>query len=359
VKLLAFETSCDETSAAVVVDGEVRSNVVATQAALHREYGGVVPELAVREHLKNLPWVTQTALKESGLAPRDLDAVAATCGPGLPGALLVGLKAAQGMAQALELPFLGIHHHEAHLYSCWITGQPPRARWDDFRPNVGLIVSGGHTLLILARAELEHRVLGGTLDDAAGECFDKAAKLLGLPYPGGPALDQLAREGNPRAFDLPRPKLADADDDFSFSGLKTAVRYLIRDHPELTAAPDSLRDLCASVEAAIVEVLVAKTLRAAIRERVACVTASGGVTSNSGLRLELAAACQRAGLELRLAESAFCTDNAGMIATLAERLLERGCPADDLDLEPRPGWEMPERSGSPIPAAMNQHEPQT
>jgi N6-L-threonylcarbamoyladenine synthase len=343
VKLLAFETSCDETSAAVVVDGVVRSNVVASQMELHGQYGGVVPELAVREHLRNLPQVSVAALQNAGLGAEDLDAVAATRGPGLPGALLIGLKAAQGMALALGRPFLGVHHHEAHLYSPWIAGEPPRARWDEFRPNLGLIVSGGHTLLIHARGELNHHFLGGTLDDAAGECFDKVAKLIGLPYPGGPELDRLAGEGDPEAFDLPRPKLRDADDEFSFSGLKTAVRYLVRDRPELLADGGTVRDLCASAQAAIIEVLVVKTVRAAVRQGVSCVTASGGVSCNSGLRRELASACARAGLDLRLAQRAFCTDNAGMIAVLAERMLEQGASASDLDLEPLPNWELPDR----------------
>ena len=276
--LLALETSCDETSAAVVRDGKILSNIVSSQIQLHAEYGGVVPELAAREHLKNLPPVAQAALAEAKISVAEIDAVAATQGPGLAIALLVGFKAAQAMAFALNKPFIGINHHEAHLYSPWISGEPPVADFSKFQPNISLIVSGGHTMLVLVKSELNHRVLGATLDDAAGECFDKTGKLMGLGYPAGPEIDRLAEQGNPAAFDFPRPLLNDAGDDFSFSGLKTSVRYFIRDNPTLLNDPQKIRDLCASVQAAIVEVLVKKTIRAAKRNGVRCVTASGGVT---------------------------------------------------------------------------------
>ena len=340
MKLLAFETSCDETSAAVVANGKVCSNVVSSQVRMHREYGGVVPDLATREHLRNLPLVAREALRAAGVGVESLDAVAATRGPGLPGALLVGLKAAQALAFSLGRPFLGVHHHEAHLYSAWIDGVPPGARWDAFEPNVTLIVSGGHTLLVHVPAILQHRVLGGTVDDAAGECFDKVAKLMGLPYPGGPELDRLAAEGDPSAFGFPRPMLRDGGDDFSFSGLKTSVRYRLRDEPGLLQSGRGLRDVCASVQAAIVEVLVAKTVRAARRLQVGCITASGGVTCNSGLRLALEQACGASGLRLRLASREFCTDNAAMVGALAERRLAAGIAASGLDDEPLPGWEL-------------------
>lgn len=336
--LLAFETSCDETSVAVVRDGRVLSNQIASQIKLHGEYGGVVPELAAREHLKNLLPVARAALAAAAVSPSELDAVAATQGPGLAIALLIGLKAAQSVAFALSKPFLGINHHEAHLYSPWITGQPPAADFSDFEPNVSLIVSGGHTLLVLVSAELEHKVLGGTIDDAAGECFDKTGKLMGLPYPAGPIIDQLAREGNPAAFDFPRPLLHDAGDDFSFSGLKTSVRYYLRDHPGILDDPQKVRDLCASIQAAIVEVLVTKTIRAARRHQVRCVTASGGVTCNQGLRCDLEQACQKHGFRLRLASPNLCTDNAAMIGILAERKLLKSVEGSSLDSEPEPGW---------------------
>jgi N6-L-threonylcarbamoyladenine synthase len=338
--LLALETSCDETSAAVVRDGKILSNIVASQIELHAEYGGVVPELAAREHLKNLLPVAQSALREAGVSVAQLDAVAATQGPGLPNALLVGLKAAQAAAFALNKPFIGINHHEAHLYSPWMTvgDGALAADFTAFQPNVSLIVSGGHTLLVLVKSELNHHVLGGTIDDAAGECFDKTGKLMGLPYPAGPVIDRLAEQGNPKAFDFPRPLLHDANDDFSFSGLKTSVRYFIRDHPALLDDRQKICDLCASVQAAIVEVLVKKTLRAAQRAGVRCVTASGGVTCNRGLRLELERACARHGFTLRLAERSLCTDNAAMIGILAERKLLARVPLPSLDEEIKPGW---------------------
>ena len=356
--LLALETSCDETSAAVVRDGNILSNVVSSQIKLHAEYGGVVPELAAREHLKNLTPVVQSALREAGISPQQLDAIAATQGPGLAIALLVGLKAAQAMAFALGKPFIGINHHEAHLYSPWIIRTPDTsspsplggeragergdsflfADFSNFQPNLSLIVSGGHTLLVLVESELKHRVLGGTIDDAAGECFDKTGKLMGLAYPAGPVIDRLAAEGNPRAYDFPRPLLHAANDDFSFSGLKTSVRYFLRDHPELLDDPQKIRDLCASVQAAIVEVLVAKTIRAAKRNNVRCVTASGGVTCNRALRNELERACQKNNFTLRLAEKNLCTDNAAMIGILAERKLLAHATPTPLDEEIKPGW---------------------
>src|ERR1051326_1991054 len=200
MKILAIESSCDETSAAIVVDGIVRANVVSSQVKLHAEYGGVVPELAAREHLRNLLPVARAALTQAGLQPNDIDTVAATQGPGLPAALLVGFQAAQAFAFALGKRFVGVHHHEAHLYSPWIGGESALAEFDKFEPNVSLIVSGGHTLLVHVPEEGKHRVLGSTVDDAAGECFDKTAKLIGLPYPGGPALDRLAGEGNPAGY---------------------------------------------------------------------------------------------------------------------------------------------------------------
>ena len=338
--VLAFETSCDETSAAVVEHGRLLSNVVSSQIKLHAEYGGVVPELAAREHLRNFLPVARAALHRARMKAQDLSAVAATQGPGLPGALLIGVKAAQSFAYAIRRLFIGIQHHEAHLYSPWIRGQPPRADFGDFEPNVSLIVSGGHTMLVYVRQELQHKLLGSTVDDAAGECFDKIGKLIGLPYPAGPQIDRLAEQGNPKAYDFPRPMLKDTNDDFSFSGLKTSVRYFLRDNPQLLDQPQALGDLCASVQSAIVEVLVTKTIRAARRLQVGCVTASGGVTCNRALRSQLAAACQRSGLKLRLADPALCTDNAGMIAVLAERKMFSSAPSGSLDADILPNWSL-------------------
>ena len=336
--LLAIETSCDETSVAVVHEGGVLSNVVSSQARLHEEYGGVVPELAAREHLRNLLPAARTALREASLSADQIDAVAATRGPGLPSALMVGFRAAQGAAFVLGRPFIGIHHHEAHLYSPWLKGQPPVADFAGFQPNVSLIVSGGHTLLVHVRAELDHCLLGSTVDDAAGECFDKAGKLIGLAYPAGPEIDRLADGGNPKAYDFPRPMIDDPKDDFSFSGLKTSVRYFLRDHPDLLNDAQRLRDLCASVQAAIVDVLVTKAIRAAKRLRVGCVTASGGVSCNRSLRQRLTAACARERIVLLLAEKSLCTDNAAMIGILAERKLRLRAEATLHDADILPNW---------------------
>lgn len=339
VTVLAIETSCDETSAAIVRQGWVLSNVVSSQIRLHAEYGGVVPELATREHLRNWLPVCRAALRLAQADPAQIDVVAATQGPGLPQALMVGYTAAQSLAFVLRKPCLGIHHHEAHLYSPWVTGQPLHADFGVFQPNISLIVSGGHTLLVHVRSEGEHHVLGSTLDDAAGECFDKVAKLIGLPYPGGPELDRLAERGNPRAFDFPRPLLREENCNFSFAGLKTSVRYFLQKNPALVNAPQALRDLCASVQAAIVDVLVAKTLRAARQTGVRCVTASGGVTCNSALRRALAEACRQAGCSLRLADRSLCTDNAAMIGIVAERKLLQPHVETSSD-EIHPNWSL-------------------
>jgi N6-L-threonylcarbamoyladenine synthase len=338
--ILAFETSCDETSVAVVHDDRLIANAISSQIKLHEEYGGVVPELAAREHLRNLIPVAEDAVRQAGLRMQDLEAIAATRGPGLPSALMVGLKAGQAMAFVLRRPFLGIHHHEAHLYSPWITGVPPTGDFSEFEPHVSLIVSGGHTMLVEVEAEMKHRLLGSTMDDAAGECFDKTGKLLGLPYPAGPEIDRLAEKGNPKAYDFPRPMINDPNDDFSFSGLKTSVRYFLRDNPGIMEDVSKVRDLCASVQAAIVDVLVSKTIQATKRLRLRCVTASGGVTCNRSLRKGLSAACQREGFVLRLAEPRLCTDNAAMIGILAGRKLKQGLGDTSLDADIEPNWSL-------------------
>jgi N6-L-threonylcarbamoyladenine synthase len=251
---------------------------------------------------------------------------------------MTGFKSAQAMAFALRKPFVAIHHHEAHLYSPWTAGNPLAADFSAFEPNVSLIVSGGHTMLVHVQGELKHRLLGSTMDDAAGECFDKTGKLIGLPYPAGPEIDRLAEQGNPKAFDFPRPMIHDPSDDFSFSGLKTSVRYFIRDNPALLENKKSLVDLCASVQAAIIEVLVKKTVKAARRLGLSCVTASGGVTCNRALRRELTAACKANHLKLRLAEKELCTDNAAMVGILAERKLRQNSDFHSFTQEIRPNW---------------------
>ena len=327
--VLGLETSCDETSAALVRDGrEILSNVVATQIALHRPYGGVVPELASRHHLEWIDNVVAEAFKEAGLGLNAVEAIAATCGPGLASSLLIGLTVGKSLAFARGLPFVGVNHMEAHLLSPWLSAQR------DFQPNVSLIVSGGHTLLVHVRAIGDHTVLGQTVDDAAGEAFDKVAKLLGLGYPGGPEIERRAREGNPAAIALPRGKLNDPDLDFSFSGLKTAVLYWLRKN-EKAITPSLVADLCASFQQAVVEVLVGKTMAAARYCNVQVVTISGGVACNGALRENLAEACRRRRVELLLADRQLCTDNAGMIAAVGYHKLRAGLQSPwDLDAQP-------------------------
>ena len=338
MRLLAIETSCDETSAAVIHDAAVESLVVSSQIKIHAEYGGVVPELATREHLANLQPVVRQALSEAGITADSLDAIAATRGPGLPPALMIGWKAAQSMAYALAKPLVGVHHIQAHLYSPWFTENPLRAEWELFEPNVSLVVSGGHTLLVKAETPLQHSLLGSTQDDAAGECFDKTAKLLGLAYPGGPEIDRLAKDGDPNAFEFARPMLNQSNNDFSFSGLKTSVRYFLDKNPNIATDNLLLPDLCASIQAAIVEVLQKKTLRAAKRERVSCITLSGGVACNRSLRQHFQGACEHAGIQLRLAPAVLCTDNAAMIGLLAEKQFELGMEPAGLADDIRPSW---------------------
>jgi len=333
VRILGVETSCDETSAAVVRDGrEILSNVISSQIALHRPYGGVVPELASRHHLQLIDSVINQALAEAGTAIEEIDAVAATYAPGLASSLLVGLNAAKGIAFATGKPFIGINHLEAHLYSPLLV--PPwnssaLQRSNDLFPMVSLIVSGGHTILVQATAVGEHEVLGQTVDDAAGEAFDKVAKLLGLGYPGGPEIESLAEQGNPSAIAFPRSMLDDPTDNFSFSGLKTAVLYYLRKRgsapqPSPISHEPSVSDICASFQEAVVDVLVGKMIRAATKCGVQTVSASGGVSVNRRFREKLGAACIRHGWQLLLAPPGLCTDNAAMIAALAYHKLRDG-----------------------------------
>jgi N6-L-threonylcarbamoyladenine synthase len=305
MNILGIETSCDETAAAVVRDGrEILSNIVSSQIELHRPYGGVVPELASRNHLQRMDTVIREALRAAGCALGDIAAVAATYGPGLASSLLVGLNAGKAIAFAAGKPFVAINHIEAHLYS-------PLIHAPDALPMVSLIVSGGHTILVHATGIGQHRILGQTIDDAAGEAFDKVAKLLKLGYPGGPEIDRRARSGNPRAIDFPRSMMDSFD--FSFSGLKTSVLYFLRRNDR----PLSTEDICASFQEAVVDVLIAKTIRAAEQCRVKTVSASGGVSINSRFRERLRAECDRRGYRLLLAPAELCTDNAAMIAALA------------------------------------------
>jgi len=358
VNVLGIETSCDETSAAVVGTGRILSNVVSSQIELHRPYGGVVPELASRRHLELIDAVIQTALQEAGVSLDEIDAVAATYGPGLASSLLIGLNTAKGTALAAGLPFIGINHLEAHLYSPLLEYGANQLPLDDSQlppdrqsllPMVALIVSGGHTILAHVTGLGQHVILGQTVDDAAGEAFDKVAKLLQLGYPGGPEVDRLAQSGNPRAIAFPRSMLDDPGYNFSFSGLKTAVLYYLKKHPvngnpqpfvegkppverdpntSRTVRPEphppTSNDICASFQEAVVDVLVGKILRAAEEYRVSTLSLAGGVSMNSRLRAKLTAECSRRGLRLLLASPQLCTDNAGMIAALAHHKLCAG-----------------------------------
>ena len=316
VRILGLETSCDETAAAVVDDGrDVRSSVVASQADVHARYGGVVPEIASRAHVELVCDVVEEALVEAGVALDELDAVAAVRGPGLAGALLVGVSAAKAISLARDLPYVAVHHHEAHLYAAMI--EDPQLE----PPLVTLIVSGGHTLLIAMDGHGRYRVLGETVDDAAGEAFDKVARFLGLGYPGGPAIDRLALEGNPEAVRFPRPMRGEGLD-FSFSGLKTAVVQHVRKHPDGDVA-----DVAASFQAAIVDVLVDKLLAASRETGISTVVAGGGVAANSALRERLSDLAVAGEVRLVLPSIALCTDNAAMVAAVAAYRLAADGPS--------------------------------
>lgn len=323
-KILAIETSCDETAAAVVEDGcIVHSNVIATQIDLHRRFGGVFPEVASRQHVLAIAPVIAQALAEADVSVQMLDAIAVTQGPGLAGSLLVGVNAAKGLALAAGLPLLAVNHLEGHIYSNWLDA-PGRAqgRPTDAFPVLVLIVSGGHTELIEMRGHGRYRRLGGTLDDAAGEAFDKVARLLDLGFPGGPAIQQMAAHGDPAAFDLPRALRHDPDHrfDFSFSGLKTATLNLTK---RLAAQGQDLRDprlladLAASFQQAVADVLVDKTVDAALATGARQVCICGGVSANQALRATATARLDALSIPLYIPPLVYCTDNAAMIGAAA------------------------------------------
>ncbi len=330
-RILAIETSCDETAAAVVADGQrILSNVVASQIELHAQYGGVFPEIASRAHVEAIVPVIQQAMKEAHLGFDDLDAVAVTYGPGLAGSLLVGVNAAKGLALGRGLPLIGVNHLEAHVYAHWLEEGRPANRGEPEFPLLALIVSGGHTELILMRGHGQYEYLGGTLDDAAGEAFDKVGRLLGLPYPGGPAIQKTGQGGNPAAFRFPRAWLDDSYD-FSFSGLKTAV---LRETRKYSDPPQGrlLDNLAASFQAAVVDVLSAKTARAAKEFDVTAVLLCGGVSANLALRQTTV---ERVEVPVRYLPLALCTDNAAMVGACAQRRLASGERAGwDLDVLP-------------------------
>jgi tRNA N6-adenosine threonylcarbamoyltransferase len=315
---LGIETSCDETAVAIVEDGfEVRTNLIARQEHLHERFGGVVPEVAARAHVEALNPLLAQALDETGLDVGDLDGVAVTVGPGLVGALLVGMAAAKALSLAVRVPLVGVNHLEAHYWANFLEHGRPEP------PYVALIVSGGHTMLVHVPELFRHAVLGQTLDDAAGEAFDKVARLLGLGFPGGPALDAAARAGDPNAIRFPRAMADSGDLDFSMSGLKTAVlRYVKRERAAEREV--DVPDLAASFQEAIVDVQVTKTLRAARETGVERVLLGGGVVANTRLRERLVSDGAEAGLDVLVPPLSLCTDNAAMVACLGAARLERG-----------------------------------
>jgi N6-L-threonylcarbamoyladenine synthase len=323
--VLGVETSCDETAAAVVRDGrEIASNIVASQARIHEQYGGVVPEIASRQHILHIVPVVQRALAEAKLTLDEIDAVAVTYGPGLAGSLLVGVNLAKGLALGAGRPLVGINHLEAHIYANWL--EPGQ---EIHFPIICLLASGGHTNLILMKGHGKYIALGQTLDDAAGEAFDKVARLLGLGYPGGPEIEKAAIEGDPTAFDLPRAWLRGSHD-FSFSGLKTAVLYLVREYGGPQDVP--VADVAASFQEAVVEVLTEKTALAAEQNEVTQVLLAGGVAANASLRARMA---QRVSVPLLCPSPILCTDNAACVAASGWFRLQTGDRADwDLDVAP-------------------------
>ncbi|NLX13459.1 MAG: tRNA (adenosine(37)-N6)-threonylcarbamoyltransferase complex transferase subunit TsaD [Phycisphaerales bacterium] len=334
--ILAIETSCDETSAAVMAGGHhVLSNVVATQFDVHAKYGGVVPELASRAHIENLDGVVQEALELAGIGRDRIDAIAVTSRPGLVGSLLIGVTAAKTLALAWGKPLLAVNHLHAHACSAAIDLDEPAVPW----PAIALVVSGGHTSLMRVENPLDIRLLGCTIDDAAGEAFDKVANILNLGFPGGPVIQRTAERGNPAACDFPRTMLARDSLDFSFSGIKTAVLYHVHG-PGKTAGglekltPQDVADIAASFEAAVVDVLVAKTMLAVEQTATHTVMVGGGVAANQRLRNELAEACRRRNINLHLTPMRYCTDNGAMIAAMGTYLHEAGRFAD-LSIEPR------------------------
>jgi N6-L-threonylcarbamoyladenine synthase len=332
-RILGIETSCDETAAAVVENGRaIISSLVASQVALHARYGGVFPEVASRQHIRTIYPVVEGALQQAHLNLRDVDAIAVTRGPGLPGSLVIGVNVAKGLALGSGLPLIGVNHLEAHIYSAWLYTADSHPTPTPRFPLVALIVSGGHTELVLMRDHLQYQRLGATLDDAAGEAFDKVARLLGLEYPGGPSIQKAAEEGNPRAFDLPRAWLEDTWN-FSFSGLKTAVLREVRRIQERNR-PLPVADLAASFQAAVVEVLVGKTLRAAEHFGAQDILIAGGVSANLALRQALQAQSR---FPLHIPPLWLCTDNAAMTAAAGYYRFVHG-QRDGLEMDVLPNW---------------------
>ena len=333
MRILGIDTSCDETAAAVVADGKaVLSNIVASQVEAHQEYGGIVPELASRKHIEAINYIVSRALAEADVAFKDLEAIAVTNRPGLIGALLVGVAAAKSLAYCHGLPLLGINHIEGHIYANYMVHDALTF------PHICLTVSGGHTLLVEVHEGWKYKVLGSTQDDAAGEVYDKVAKYLGLGFPGGKVIDELAQKGNPSAIKFPRPMRNSGDYQFSFSGIKTSVRYFVEkarragilvengQEPAKDANPDTVtvEDIAASFQAAVVDVLVYKSIRAAKSTSAKAITLTGGVAANSQLRASLKTAAAEIGAEVYYPPMNLCTDNGAMIAGIAYEKYQQG-----------------------------------
>ena len=345
--VLALETSCDETAVAILRGADSRYDLlaseVASQVAAHEKYGGIVPEIASRNHLIYAPRLLDRATSAAKFRLSEINAFAATGGPGLASSLMIGASIAKGLSIGFGKPYLAINHLEGHLLSPFFRGGEDGE--NEIRSNVSLIVSGGHTMMVLVRGLTKYHLIGRTVDDAAGEAFDKVAKMLGLGYPGGPEIEKRARDGDPKRFDLPRSMLG--SENFSFSGLKTAVRYLLPkvagqfcettgEERRPTQTPydldeRTLRDVCASFQQAVIDVLVTKTLAAVQKYRVNLVTMSGGVSCNQELRRQMREACTRKGIEFKGAEPWLCTDNAAMIAFAALLRLQAGCESQATD----------------------------
>lgn len=321
MRVLAIETSCDDTGAAVILDGrKILSNVVSSQISVHQKYGGVVPELASRKHIESIVPIVAQALETAELTLREIDGIAVTQGPGLVGSLLVGLSFAKSLSFATGLPLVGVNHIEAHLSAIFLEEKTLKF------PFIGLVVSGGHTSLFRVDGFGKYERLGQTRDDAAGEAFDKVAKLLGLGYPGGPIIDELSETGNPKAIRFPRSYLGKNSFDFSFSGIKTAVVNYVKAHPETPGGypEDLIRDIVSSFQEAVVEVLMKKTLQAAQHEGLKRVVLSGGVAANRHLRQRIKEGASQQNVRVYIPSPSFCTDNAAMVGVVGYEYLKRG-----------------------------------
>lgn len=320
--ILGIETSCDETSAAVMRDGTLLSNIISSQT-VHQQYGGVVPELASRAHQKMIVMIVEEAMNTAKISKKEISAVAAAVGPGLMGSLLVGVNFGKAFAYGLEIPFIPVNHMEAHIYSNFIEEPSPQF------PFLNLTVSGGHTQLVLVRNDFEYEVIGETRDDAAGEAFDKVAKMLNLPYPGGPQIDYHAKLGNPNALQFAKPYLDEKNFDFSFSGIKTSVLYYLRDNAlrdssgKTNIPKELLNDICASFQRSVVEALVQKTIATANKFHVRDIAIAGGVSANSALRQAMQFAAEQNGLNVFIPKLEYCTDNGAMIAQVGYRKFQK------------------------------------